>query len=106
MKKGSAKMRDEVFDPWEEIGKLKKNIDYVEKGGERFDVKEFDLKYKEIMKGAEKEAKITLKKIFSISPRDRGYRYLFWPEKKRILKEKYRLDWRSPAELNPGILYD
>ena len=35
-----------------------------------------------------------------------GYCHLYWATKKRILKEKYSLDWKSPAELNPHILYD
>lgn len=35
-----------------------------------------------------------------------GYCHLYWATKKRILKEKYSIDWKSPAELNPHILYD
>ena len=35
-----------------------------------------------------------------------GYCHSYWAVKKRILKEQYGIDWRSPAELNPHILYD
>ncbi|MBQ4585894.1 MAG: hypothetical protein IJA82_06770 [Clostridia bacterium] len=35
-----------------------------------------------------------------------GYCHLYWATKKRILKEKYGIDWKSPAELNPGVLFD
>lgn len=35
-----------------------------------------------------------------------GYCHLYWATKKRILKEKYSIDWKSPSELNPHILYD
>lgn len=29
--------------------------------------------------------------------------YAFWEIKKRILKEKYNIDWRTPAELSPAV---
>ena len=35
-----------------------------------------------------------------------GAIHVFWSEKKQILKEKYRIDWKTPAELNPNICYD
>jgi len=35
-----------------------------------------------------------------------GYCHGFWPVKKRILREKYQVEWRSPAEMNPGVMFD
>ncbi len=35
-----------------------------------------------------------------------GFCHGYWMVKKRILKEKYNIDWKSPAELNPGVLFD
>lgn len=35
-----------------------------------------------------------------------GYCHVYWAVKKRILKEKYGIDWKSPAELNPHIRFD
>ncbi len=35
-----------------------------------------------------------------------GRIHAFWMEKKQILKEKYGIDWKSPAELNPLTSYD
>lgn len=35
-----------------------------------------------------------------------GFCHLYWMEKKRILKEEYGIDWRSPAELNPSACFD
>ena len=35
-----------------------------------------------------------------------GYCYLYWAAKKRILREKYNIDWKSPSELNPDVLFD
>jgi hypothetical protein len=34
-----------------------------------------------------------------------GFCHLFWHTKKRILRERYGVDWRTPAELNE-IVFD
>ena len=39
-------------------------------------------------------------------PRGLGYCHIYWSVKKHILKEKYNIDWRSPAEMNPGTCFD
>ena len=35
-----------------------------------------------------------------------GYCHCFWAAKKRILKEEYGIDWITPAERYPGIIFD
>ena len=35
-----------------------------------------------------------------------GYCHSYWAEKKRILKEDYGIDWKTPGELNPEVLFD
>jgi hypothetical protein len=35
-----------------------------------------------------------------------GYCHIFWETKKKILKEKYGIDWKSPAEMNPDVFFD
>jgi hypothetical protein len=35
-----------------------------------------------------------------------GYCHLYWKAKQEILKEDYGIDWQSPSELNPGIMFD
>lgn len=35
-----------------------------------------------------------------------GYCYLYWETKRDILKKDYGIEWRSPAELNPRVLFD
>ena len=52
----------------------------------------------------ELEAKLAIKanKYLGI----RGGCHLYWVYKKRILKEDYDIDWKSPAELNPHTMYD
>ncbi len=44
-----------------------------------------------------------VKKIMKNDPTQLGRKYTFWYHKKRILKEKYGISWRSPAEMNPHI---
>lgn len=36
----------------------------------------------------------------------RGYCHRYWGTKKKILKEKYGIEWKSPADMNPGIIFD
>ncbi len=38
--------------------------------------------------------------------RSLGFCHLFWSTKKRILKEKYGVDWKTPAEMNPDVRFD
>ena len=43
------------------------------------------------------------KKIFEDIP---GYNTFFWNLKKKILKEKYNIDWKTPEELEPDVIFD
>lgn len=36
----------------------------------------------------------------------KGYCHILWGCKKEILKEKFNIDWRSPAEMNPHCKFD
>ncbi len=56
------------------------------------------------------------KKIFSLVDQEigqklgnsppMGYCHVIWSMKKQILKDRYGIDWKSPAELNPNIEFD
>jgi hypothetical protein len=35
-----------------------------------------------------------------------GKIHLYWDAKKQLLKEKHGIEWRSPAEMNPGWFFD
>ena len=35
-----------------------------------------------------------------------GYCHLFWEKKRKILKDRYGIEWRSPSELNPETDFD
>ncbi|MBU2579989.1 hypothetical protein KKF19_03500 [Patescibacteria group bacterium] len=67
-----------------------------------YNPQENDPEIKIIIKKAAKEAERNL--IFT--RKTLGYCHLFWDEQKRILKDKYGIDWKTPAERNPGVCYD
>lgn len=60
------------------------------------------LEYKKI----EQELEALIEERLKDCPRGLGFCHEYWWTKKSILKEKYNIDWRSPAELNPNILFD
>lgn len=69
--------------------------------GIKYDIVEDTLEYKKISK--ELEQKI----IDTIGENDMiGYCHLYWSTKKNILKRDYNIDWKSPAELNPDVMFD
>ena len=35
-----------------------------------------------------------------------GYCHEFWRVKKQILLEEYGIDWKTPAERYPGVMFD
>jgi len=60
-----------------------------------------DPRYKHVIRIAEQEAEAELADV----PKGRGFCHRFWGVKKRILREKYGLNWRSPADVHPAF-YD
>ncbi len=60
------------------------------------------LKYKKIRKELEYE----IQKEMGFSQPVLGSCHIYWAVKKRILREKYNIIWRSPSELNPWINFD
>ena len=69
---------------------------------QNYNPQENDPKIKELIRKAGKEARKNL--IFK--RKTLGYCHLFWGEQKRILKDKYGIDWKSPTDRNPDIRYD
>ena len=79
-------------------------MDYFEdREGLRHDIKERDPKLKKIFKEAENEASQELSKRLNVRSNKKAYCHAFWNEKKRILKEKYNIDWKTLAEMNPEV---
>lgn len=63
---------------------------------------EDDPTYKAILEAAERETEQELADV----PKGWGFCHRFWWTKQRILKEKYELSWKTPAEMNPHITFD
>lgn len=59
-------------------------------------------KYKAVIKDVEKE----LEELLKDKPRGTGFCHIYWYEKRRILKEKYGINWKSPAIMNPRVRFD
>ena len=81
-----------------EIDKLIEGVDFVLVDGIRKDPKEFDPKYRGIITKVENEAS----KFFH----NDMFWFDIWAYMKKKLKEKYDIDWRSLAELNPEHTFD
>jgi hypothetical protein len=62
-----------------------------------------------LVRQAEEEAKVELEKealAKKVLLLDMGYCYMLWEKQKEILKKRYGIDWKSPDEMNPMILFD
>lgn len=53
-----------------------------------------------------KEVEEIIKKEFKDQPKTMGLCHKIWARKKQLLKEMYDINWQSPAELNPDIIFD
>lgn len=62
---------------------------------------ENDPKYEDILRLVDEEVKAKLGE-----PGFMGYCHGYWGLKKQILLDRYGIDWKSPAELNPNAEYD
>ena len=71
---------------------------------EKRDWKEFIPYYKRKIDLAEQEADDLLQRKLPF--KGDGYCYLLWEKQQEILKEKYKINWKSPADLNEHNLYD
>jgi hypothetical protein len=88
---------------WRYLVKFKADgaVDYVQES--RCDAKEYDPKYKKIIKEVEREVNTAMKKGGSYG--QFGSCHTLWHLKRERLK-RMGIDWRSPAELNPNTSFD
>lgn len=70
--------------------------------GEKFDPRESDPQLRRIFALVDAAAE----RAVSNTPRDERFIFHFWSVKKRMLRQKHGIDWKTPAELNPNIAYD
>lgn len=84
--------------------------------GIKYDRVELSLKYLLIRRKLEKEVEAELEEFIEyLESKGRHVRryqignglcFTYWNIKKRILKEKYNIEWHSPPELNPRVRFD
>ncbi len=74
------------------------------KDGMRHDPIEDDPKVRAIIEQVDKEVEKLLE--HDESAHVYGGCHLIWGFKKRILKERYGIEWRNPAEMNPDVFFD
>lgn len=74
------------------------------RSGLAYDPVEDDPRYAEVFKNIDDEVKALL----ADHPQrgGEGFVNIYWGTKKDLLKRKYGIDWRSPGELNPHVLFD
>ena len=53
-----------------------------------------------------KHVKRLLDEEFGNVVRGIGFCHIYWARKKELLKQIYKIDWKTPAELNPSIDFD
>lgn len=78
------------FDRIEQIGHLKR------------DPIEWSAEYESVIDEAEKK----IYKMLKRHPRGMGFCFAYWHAKAQVLKEDYGIEWRSPAIMNPGVMFD
>lgn len=47
-----------------------------------------------------------LKDRFANVHRHMGFCFMYWSAKKEYLKERYNIEWHSPAQMNPHVIFD
>jgi hypothetical protein len=70
--------------------------------GEKFDPQERNPKLRAAFAAADAAAE---RRVANVK-RDERFALKFWAAKKQILGEKFSIDWKSPADLNPTIVYE
>lgn len=68
----------------------------------RKDPVEYTWKWERIYYDMEKR----LDERFANAPRQMGFCFLYWSAKMDLLREEYGIEWHSPAQMNPNVIFD
>lgn len=98
-------------DTMSEISMYRSNIALADKGEPesiarnghlRHDPVEWTAAYESVIDEAERKIESCLED----HPRGMGFCFEYWSTKARVLREDYGIAWRSPAQMNPGVIFD
>lgn len=98
-------------DVMEEISFFRRNIGYADngeydrieqRGHLKYDPVEWSAGYESIIDEAEKKIDARLEDF----PRGMGFCFAYWHEKQSVLYEDYGIEWRTPSQMNPGVIFD
>ena len=68
----------------------------------RMDPVEYSWEWEKIYYDVEAELDRRLANV----PRQMGFCFQYWAMKRELLMEKYGIDWRSPSQMNPRVMFD
>jgi hypothetical protein len=71
----------------------------------RIDPVEKTKRYRQVAARADEMARARLL-ASGLNPDSFGACHAIWAEKKQILREEFGIDWRTPDEMNPDVLFD
>lgn len=87
-----------IFTPDE----LLKIILHPQLGHLRQDPVEFTYRWEDIYYKVQQR----LDERFANAPRHMGFCFKFWSAKQELLKNEYGIDWKSPSQMNPRVMFD
>lgn len=73
-----------------------------QRGNLKHDPIEWSAEYERIIDEVEKK----VGELLSDEPRGMGFCFSYWNTKANVLSEYYGIEWRSPAVMNPGVIFD
>lgn len=50
--------------------------------------------------------RLLLEERFANAPRQMGFCFHYWNAKRELLDEEYGIEWRSPSQMNPHVIFD
>lgn len=68
----------------------------------RCDPMEYTYRWEDIYYRMERK----LKERFANAPRHMGFCFKYWNAKQELLKQEYGIDWKSPSQMNPRVMFD
>lgn len=74
----------------------------VNMGHLKSDPIEWSAAYEDIIDEADRRTYALLEEY----PRGMGFCLAYWNARTRVLKTRYGIDWKSPAAMNPGVMFD